>query len=315
MADVLSSIGPVSSAERARAESQLASLDRINNRSGVIVRRYSTAIQAASLHALNTGQTLQINEQAEQLIIDQLVGLSVLSYVVGKQTFGNPDKVVKSNSPIVITPRREATTYIHRLKNISFSFGELPPSAFNDDIKRIAGGFELDLGRLSDNVTRIVSPRVKESLKSVRSRINDSLAELTADKVPTYQATRILKSRLTEMGVTPNSSSYVETLVRTHTQLTYNAAQHLEFQKDDDIWGYKYVTVGDNRVRPAHEKLDGLTRKKDDSVWKIIWPPNGWNCRCQPLALYDSERQTRLPNDVSTLPDAGFRFNPGLELA
>jgi SPP1 gp7 family putative phage head morphogenesis protein len=41
-----------------------------------------------------------------------------------------------------------------------------------------------------------------------------------------------------------------------------------------------YVTVGDDRVRPAHRELEGVTRPVDDPFWSIYYPPNGWNCRC-----------------------------------
>ena len=42
----------------------------------------------------------------------------------------------------------------------------------------------------------------------------------------------------------------------------------------------EYSTAGDDRVRPKHSALDGLTLHRDSPVWNRIWPPNDWNCRC-----------------------------------
>lgn len=42
----------------------------------------------------------------------------------------------------------------------------------------------------------------------------------------------------------------------------------------------QYTTVGDRNVRPEHQALDKFTAAKSDPVWRRIYPPNGWNCRC-----------------------------------
>jgi SPP1 gp7 family putative phage head morphogenesis protein len=43
---------------------------------------------------------------------------------------------------------------------------------------------------------------------------------------------------------------------------------------------WEYKTVGDNKVRPEHRKLDGVILPANDPRWNKIWPPNGWKCRC-----------------------------------
>jgi len=47
---------------------------------------------------------------------------------------------------------------------------------------------------------------------------------------------------------------------------------------DDEI--LQISTVGDDRVRPEHALLDGFTAKKTDPVWRKIWIPFDFNCRC-----------------------------------
>lgn len=118
----------------------------------------------------------------------------------------------------------------------------------------------------------------------------------------------------------------LETLVRTQVQLAYSAGQWHANQDpviDEIIWGYEYVTVGDDRVRPRHRALDGVKLKKNDPQWKKIWPPNGYSCRCDVIEIFNTD--TRLQNvappagrmivdgdEVVPGADEGWGFNPGL---
>lgn len=43
---------------------------------------------------------------------------------------------------------------------------------------------------------------------------------------------------------------------------------------------WEYKTVGDDKVRPEHQLLEGIILPANDPRWKEIWPPNGWKCRC-----------------------------------
>lgn len=74
-----------------------------------------------------------------------------------------------------------------------------------------------------------------------------------------------------------------------------------------------YHTVGDGRVRPTHQALDGITREVKDKFWNEYYPPNGWNCRCTVLQSSDAKKTSLKgfapPDDV---PDI-FRFNAGKE--
>jgi SPP1 gp7 family putative phage head morphogenesis protein len=53
-------------------------------------------------------------------------------------------------------------------------------------------------------------------------------------------------------------------------------------QKDDFPW-VKYETVGDEKVRNAHKKLDGKFLNLNDKEAMKLWPPNGYWCRCKIL--------------------------------
>lgn len=103
----------------------------------------------------------------------------------------------------------------------------------------------------------------------------------------------------------------MKTLVRTATQITYGAVRQEEYEApeiDEILWGYQYTTVGDHRVRESHAAQDGVRLPKDDPFWQAWWAPNGWNCRCQVIPLFEKERIKR-PNSAFS-PDTGFAFSP-----
>lgn len=88
-----------------------------------------------------------------------------------------------------------------------------------------------------------------------------------------------------------------------------------KYQDDKDIYHLlTYRTVGDNRVRPEHAMLDGITRPVEDKFWKLYFPPNGWGCRCDT----DQEDDTSLVTDMrgfkhpEDVPDV-FKMNAGMD--
>ncbi len=84
------------------------------------------------------------------------------------------------------------------------------------------------------------------------------------------------------------------------------------------------MTRHDERVRPAHASLHGKIFRYNDPIWKSVYPPNGWNCRCYvtPLTLEEMQAEgTYVPpvesehhrtEFIKTVPEE-FRRNPGLE--
>ena len=52
---------------------------------------------------------------------------------------------------------------------------------------------------------------------------------------------------------------------------------------------WEYKTVGDEKVREEHKKLDGIILPANDPRWRKIFPPNGWKCRCYVVPRLASE--------------------------
>ena len=81
------------------------------------------------------------------------------------------------------------------------------------------------------------------------------------------------------------NSSYNRNYLQTEYNTARSAAEHArkwqEYQVDKKLFpNLKYMTVGDARVRPEHEKLNGVIKPLEDPFWDDYYPPNGWNCRC-----------------------------------
>lgn len=56
------------------------------------------------------------------------------------------------------------------------------------------------------------------------------------------------------------------------------AAKWEQFEEDGDRYNLQYRTVGDDRVRESHRKLDGVTLPPSSPFWNEYFPPNGWKC-------------------------------------
>lgn len=118
---------------------------------------------------------------------------------------------------------------------------------------------------------------------------------------------------------------YLEAEYQFAVRSAQSAAQWAEFERDGDGYDLQYRTANDSQVRPAHAKLEGLTRPKSDPCWSEIMTPNGWNCRCRVVQVrkgkYDyTEQETALllGREATTELDSRgrnraemFRFNPG----
>ena len=83
-----------------------------------------------------------------------------------------------------------------------------------------------------------------------------------------------------------------EFMLRTHGFRAYAVSRHQQQMETADIFPYwKYVTVGDNRVRPGHAALDGKVLKASDPWWKTHYPPWEWGCRCIVESLDEEDAQ------------------------
>ena len=115
------------------------------------------------------------------------------------------------------------------------------------------------------------------------------------------------------------TGNHLDTVYRTNVFQAYSVAQWNEYQLvKKQFPALKYVTVGDNRVRPAHRELAGKVFMLDDPIWNRIYPPNGYRCRCTTIPLSKSKLKKVKVDDGNSKQwkdfrvDDGFNYNPAV---
>ena len=99
------------------------------------------------------------------------------------------------------------------------------------------------------------------------------------------------------------------------------AAKWEQFAEDGDRYNLQYRTAGDDKVRPEHAALNGVTLPMTDPFWESYYPPNGWGCRCTVVQVRKSkypvtpqdEAMARGEEALQSDTKGIFRFNAGRE--
>lgn len=155
------------------------------------------------------------------------------------------------------------------------------------------------------------------------ARAHVATARVVGEGMHVRQGIQELRKEFDAIGLSPKHPWLMETLVRTQIQVAYGAGRWNANQDPDIaeiIKGYEYVTVGDDRVRPTHAALEGTKLPSNDPMWGSIWPPNGFNCRCTTIEIFDEDFEYKPPSDQKEIdgvmvrpgPDVGWAMNPGM---
>lgn len=105
---------------------------------------------------------------------------------------------------------------------------------------------------------------------------------------------------------------YNVNFLQSEYQTAMTAAQMAQkwekLQETKDLFpNLKYRSVGDSRVRPEHEKLNGIIKPIDDVFWSKYYPPLDWRCRCDVVATAEDVTE----DDEDDLPEPQFKGNVG----
>lgn len=109
-----------------------------------------------------------------------------------------------------------------------------------------------------------------------------------------------------------NNRKYNKNWLQAEWQTAKTAAQMAQkweqIQATKDLFpNLEFRTVGDDRVRPAHEKLDGIIKPIDDEFWSTHYPPLDWRCRCDAVPTA-ADPKGEIPEDT---PSPMFDGNVG----
>lgn len=97
------------------------------------------------------------------------------------------------------------------------------------------------------------------------------------------------------------------------------AAKWVNIEADGDRYDLQYRTAGDDKVRPDHAALNGITLPPSDPFWSKYYPPNGWGCRCTAVQVRVGKYPRSNPADAMQAGDVAtdeakqkmFRYNSG----
>lgn len=82
----------------------------------------------------------------------------------------------------------------------------------------------------------------------------------------------------------------LETIFRTNIQGAYMAGRYKGMVEASDSHPYwQYISILDESTRPRHRALHGRVFRWDDPIWQVIFPPNGYNCRCRVRPLTEAQ--------------------------
>lgn len=199
-----------------------------------------------------------------------------------------------------------------------YDSGKTKLSTFDKAIKKLKEYNELSdvqLGIIQAEYGKYAASITGEIGSTLEANAQAAMQRIIADNVHVKEGVHILREAFEKSGITPAHKGLLETLVRTNIQVAYSSARWQVMSEpaiDEILWGYEYFTAGDGDVRPNHAALDGTILPKDDPRWKQIWPPNGFNCRCQVIEIFEPAQKQDPP--VEGGADKGWEFNPGERL-
>jgi SPP1 gp7 family putative phage head morphogenesis protein len=164
-------------------------------------------------------------------------------------------------------------------------------------LKELLGKFDTKAGLM-----------LKDASDDVEKKLERRMTEIISKGMILKDGVKALGEEFNACGIMPGNSFQLEAIFRTQMSLAYGAGKQ-QAEPKDLIWGYQYVTVGDDRVRETHAEVDGVVLPAGDPFWQTCYPPNGWLCRCQVIPLLDAEEVVPPPSGYA--PDDGFGFSPG----
>lgn len=190
-------------------------------------------------------------------------------------------------------------------------------SIFRNVINYVQQRRKLNIAKLQEKYNTLAFKVLNSVSEDINSDISKTVEELIKGGSHVREAKQVLAIKFAQYGIRPTSKSQLETIFRTQTQIAYASGKYYTEQDpdiEDILWGYRYVTTGDDRVRPTHAALDGVTLPKDDVFWESFYPPNGWNCRCQAIPLFSPAHIIYPPTEIMGVPvrpDKGFSWSAG----
>jgi len=171
------------------------------------------------------------------------------------------------------------------------------------------------LNKLEDVYGNAAQDAIAQFKRAAEKKLAEAIAKEAAEGAMQKEGVGLLGKIFDAIGITPRNSFAIENIFRTQTLAGFGGGRWIAAQEDavqEILEAWQYVTAGDDRVRPEHEALDGMTAPNDHPVWQMCWPPNGYSCRCQCIMAF-GDWEEWVPDEATLLAAVtpGFGYNMG----
>ncbi len=201
------------------------------------------------------------------------------------------------------------------MRDSEFLFG---PAKHEEAMKTVAGKavvsrqvFDAMLPELRGRAFVITGVEAANVAQTVRDRIAELPAGGDWDKIK-KEIVNDISPHLVDPGADAGeqarqlaaSERRAELLLRVHGFQAYQAAQYNVMEAQRDVLPYwQYLTMGDDRVRPAHAALNNVVLPANHPFWQDHYPPWDFGCRCQVVALSESDYKDIQAADAGKPPE------------
>ncbi len=278
------------------------------------LQKIISELQNLVYSALRTGETTDIEKVCQERLLALLdAGTEVAVLKGGRRGQLSSEKVI--DEPI------------SEIMPVRFSLqdkGTVQAQGTAKYLRRISG---IDPTRTNNEFRKQNAVLINGLSKEICDTVRKTIVDLTKLGVHVRGGKKEISDILLNAGLDPAATPRLaETIFRTQTAAAYNAGRWNIVNDSDTapyIWGFQYCTAHDRRVRPEHRLLEGVRLPKDDPFWKRYFPPNGWNCRCTVLEIWNDEEMAcedfgitgvdprkRSPKELNLLP--AFDGNVGI---
>jgi SPP1 gp7 family putative phage head morphogenesis protein len=238
----------------------------------------------------------------------------------GQVRIGDVLKKVALDSMAMTMMAAHLTGYnrVFQLAKDDIGLAGLNLSAATDAISFFRKRYRYDMDALEKMYQTQALRVVNGVTEAAESKLDSVMEQIISEGLHVDEGVDRLGEAFDSLGLTPRNSYQLENIFRTQVQISYSGGKYAAEQSpeiQEILWGYTYVTVGDDRVRPEHEAMDGTTLPKDDPFWASCYPPNGWSCRCTAIPLFEEVSEVLPPSETDdgdpVVPDKGFDINFG----
>ncbi len=141
----------------------------------------------------------------------------------------------------------------------------------------------------NDRAFTVASLPNKGLLAEVQAEVMQGIEE----GISLHKAIKRLDTLLKSRGWT-DKAHCVETIIETNTALAYGQGRYERQRATIRTRPYwEYVAKIDALTRESHATLDGKVWRANDPIWRTIYPPNGYSCRCMVRALNERDLERR----------------------